>query len=376
MKLKILKTKLKEGLNIIERIIVKSLTLPILNNILIKTEKNFVNLSSTNLEIGIKWWALAKIEKEGSIVIPTKILSEFLTFMEDKPIFLTAENQVLNIESETHQTKIKGLNPDDFPIIPTVPPHEIITLNTVNFCRSLEQIVHIPTLSSARPEISGVYLSFQKKSITMVATDSFRLGEKKITLKNNNPLPKEVSLILPQRTVKELINIFGEKDKELKIYLSPNQILFETEIEETPHPEVQFVSKIIEGEYPDYKTILPTKFSTQITLDKNEFLNQSRAASLFASKINEIKLKTDSKKGKLDIFSQNPDLGEYRSSVFSKIQGRDSQISFNSRFLIDGLLNISNPKVVLQLNGEEEAAILKGVDDESYIYLVMPIKAT
>jgi len=374
MKLKILQTKLREGLNIVERIIVKSLTLPILNNILIKTEKNFLNLSSTNLEIGIKWWALSKIEKEGSVVIPTKILSDFLGFLKEEPIILTAENQILSIESEKLQTKIKGFNPDDFPIIPSISSQEIITLNGTKFCRGLEQIVQIPILSSARPEISGIFLSFQKNLITMVATDSFRLGEKKISLKPSLPLQKEFSLILPQRTAKELINIFGGKNRDLKIYFSPNQILFESEMEETPHPETQLVSKLIEGEYPDYKTILPTKFTTQITLNRNEFLSQLRAASLFASKINEIKLKTDTKKKEMEIFSQNPDLGEYHSTLFGKIQGRDLEISFNFRFLIDGILNIENPEVILQSNGEEEAAILKGVDDESYIYLVMPIK--
>lgn len=376
MKLKILKSKLKEGLNIIERIIVKSLTLPILNNILIRTEKNFINLSSTNLEIGIKWWALSKVEKEGSIVIPTKILSDFLSFLKEEPITLTAENQILNIEAKNHQTKIKGFSSDDFPIIPSFSSQEMIILNSVNFCKGLEQIVQIPILSSARPEISGIYLVFQKNSITMVATDSFRLGEKKITLKRDNQFQKEISLILPQKTAKELVNIFGSKDKEIKIYFSPNQILFETEMEETPHPEIQLVSKLIEGEYPDYKTILPTKFTTQITLNRDEFLNQLRAASIFASKINEIKLKTDLKKGEINIFSQNPDLGEYHSSIISKIRGKDLQISFNFRFLIDGILNIKSPQVILQLNGEEEAAILEGVDNESYIYLVMPIKAS
>lgn len=374
MKLKILKDKLKEGLSIIERITVKSLTLPILNNILIKTEKNFINLSSTNLEIGIKWWGLAKIEQEGSVVIPSKIVSDFVNFLDEGPINLEIKNQDLNIETKKYQTKIRGFNPEDFPIIPQVLSQEIININSSTFCQGLEQIVQIPILSSARPEISGVYLCFQKNLITMVATDSFRLGEKKIFFKKYPPLQKEFSLILPQKTAKEIINIFGEKNKELKIYFSPNQILFELEMEETPHPEIQLVSKLIEGEYPDYKTILPEKFTTQITLDKNEFLNQLRAASLFASKINEVKLKTKIKEGKVEILSQNPDLGEHHSSLFAKIKGKELEISFNFRFLIDGLLNIKSSEVVFELKGEEEAAILKGVDDESYIYLVMPIK--
>jgi len=374
MIIKVLQNKLKEGLNIIERITIKSLTLPILNNILIKTEKNFLNLSSTNLEIGIQWWNLAKVEKEGAIVVPAKILSDFISFLEDGPIKLEVKNQTLAIETEKYSTKIKGLSPEEFPIIPQVSSNESINLESRLFCDSLKQIVQIPILSSARPEISGVYLYFQKNLVKMVTTDSFRLGEKKIFLKEPLPIQKEYSCILPQRTAKEIINIFGEKEGECKIFFSPNQILFESQMVETPHPEIQIVSKLIEGEYPDYQTILPQKFATEIILNKNEFLNQLRAASIFASKINEIKLKTDGKKGLVEISSQNPDLGEYRSTIFAKIKGKEIGISFNFRFLIDGLLNIPGPEISFELNSEEEAAVLRGVGDQSYLYLVMPIK--
>jgi DNA polymerase-3 subunit beta len=376
MKLKILQSKLREGLNIVERIITKSLTLPILNNILFKTEKNFLNLSSTNLEIGIKWWNLAKIEKEGAIVIPTRILSDFIGFLNEGPLNLEVNNQVLIIETEKYSTKIKGFNPEEFPIIPQISTLESVDLDNASFCDGLNQIVQIPILSSARPEISGVYLSFQKNLIKMVATDSFRLGEKKIFLKEMLPIQKEYSCILPQRAAKEIINIFGEKRGNLKIYFSPNQILFESLMEEASHPEVQLVSKLIEGEYPDYQAILPEKFAAQIIVNKTEFLNHLKAASIFASKINEIRLKTDSKKGKIEIFSQNPDLGEYHSSIFGKIKGKEIDISFNFRFLIDGLLNVKSPEVIFELNSGEEAAVLKGADDPSYIYLVMPIKPT
>lgn len=376
MNLKILQSKLREGLNIVERIITKSLTLPILNNILFKTEKNFLNLSSTNLEIGIKWWNLAKIEREGAIVIPTRILSDFIGFLNEGPLNLEVNNQVLIIETEKYSTKIKGFNPEEFPIIPQISASEAIDLDNASFCDGLNQIVQIPILSSARPEISGIYLSFQKNLIKMVATDSFRLGEKKIFLKETLPLQKEYSCILPQRAAKEIVNIFGEKRGNLKIYFSPNQILFESLMEEASHPEVQLVSKLIEGEYPDYQAILPEKFAAQIIVNKTEFLNHLKAASIFASKINEIRLKTDGKKGKIEIFSQNPDLGEYRSSIFSKIKGKEIDISFNFRFLIDGLLNVKSPEVIFELNSGEEAAVLKGADDPSYIYLVMPIKPT
>jgi DNA polymerase-3 subunit beta len=374
MTIKILKSKLKEGLNIVERITSKSLTLPILNNILLKAERNFLNLSSTNLEIGIKWWGLAKVEKEGMIVIPSKVLSDFLNFLEEGPVNLEVEDQILKVKSEKFETKIKGFNPEEFPIIPEFSPLETVSVQNKVLSDSLKQVVQIPVLSSARPEISGIFFNFQKNLIKIVSTDSFRLGEKKIFFKENLPIQKEYSFILPQRTAKEIINIFGDRENESKIFLSSNQILFESQMTETPHPEVQIFSKLIEGEYPDYQAILPKKFSTQIILNKNEFLNQLRAASIFASKINEIRLKTNQKEGRVEISSQNPDLGEYHSKIFANIKGKEIEISFNFRFLIDGLLNIEKPEIVFELNGPEEAAVLKGVEDESYLYLVMPIK--
>lgn len=376
MKLKILQNKLKKGLSIVERISVKSLTLPILNNILIKAEKNFLNLSSTDLEIGIKWWGLAKIEKEGVIVVPVRVFSNFIGLLPEKPINLKVEKQTLIIESEKYSTKIKGLSPEEFPIIPQITEGESIIIDGLSFCQGLNQVIQIPILSSARPEISGIYFSFQKNLIKIVATDSFRLGEKKLFLRKTLPLHREYSLILPQKAAKEIVNIFSEKEEKLKIYFSANQILFESLMEETSHPKIRLISRLIEGEYPDYQAIFPKKSETQIILKKNEFLNQLRTASLFASKMNEVRLKTDIKKGEIEIFSQNPDLGEYRSSLPGKISGKEIEVSFNYRFLVDGLLNIKSSEVLFELNGEEGPSILKPVADPSYVYLVMPIKAS
>ena len=376
MKLKILKSKLKEGLSIVERITTKSLTLPILNTVLLQAEKNFLNLSTTDLEVGIRWWNLAKIEKEGAITVPARVFSNFIGLLEEKPVDLEVKNQTLVIESEKYQTKIKGFNPEEFPIIPKITEGELVDIDNILFCQGLNQVVQIPILSSARPEISGVYLYFQKDLVKIVATDSFRLGEKKLFFEKKLPLLQEYSLILPQRAAKEIVNIFGEQKGELKIYFSANQILFEFPMEETAHPKIQLVSKLIEGEYPNYQAIFPKESETKIVLGKNEFLNQLKAASLFASKMNEVRLKTNRKKEEIEIFSQNPELGEYQSSLSGKITGEESEVSFNYRFLIDGLSNIKSSEVIFELNGEEGPAVLKPVADTSYVYLVMPVKAS
>ncbi|MBM3258070.1 MAG: hypothetical protein FJZ05_02575, partial [Candidatus Nealsonbacteria bacterium] len=217
MKITILKDKLKEGISIVEKISAKSTSLPILNNILISAEKNFLNLSATDLEISIKWWALVKTEKEGNVAIPSKILSSFVSFLPNKSVGIELKGFDLKVDCENYQTILKGVDPEDFPIIPKVSSEEKVEIPIKKFCQSLASVVDIASLSSAKPEISGVYFLFQKNMIIMAATDSFRLGEKKIYLDSSNNASKEYSFILPQKAAKEIINIFNEKEGTLTI---------------------------------------------------------------------------------------------------------------------------------------------------------------
>jgi DNA polymerase-3 subunit beta len=377
MKLLILQEKLKEGLGIVGRATTKSLSLPILNNILLKTEKNFLNLSATDLEIGIEWWALAKVEKEGKIVVPTQVFSSFINLLPNKKVEFKQKDAVLNIECENYKTQLKGYSTEDFPIIPQVSEGEMVSVSSKEFCQGLNQVVGVASSSTTRPEISGIYLFFENNIIKMVATDSFRLGEKTLSLPKSTNLRQQYALIVPQKAAKEVINIFGEQEEDLRIYLSPNQILFETTIPETPsHPKVHLVSRLIEGEYPNYQEIIPKKFSTQVVFPKDEFLNQIKTASLFSGKVNEIKLKVDPKKQRVEVSSQSIDVGEHQSFFSAKAKGKVIETSFNYRFLVDGLLNIKNPQVTLELNDEEGPGVLKPVGDPSYLYIVMPIKAS
>jgi len=374
MKLTILKESLKEGVGTVERISQKTLTLPILQNILFETEKNFLKLSTTNLESGMVWRGLAKVEKDGRICVPTRFFSSFLSLLPPKPINLMVSDLTLDLRCENYQTKIKGANPDEFPIIPQLKDGEFININCAKFCQALNQILNIPSPSMTRPEISGVFFSFQNDLIKIVATDSFRLAEKKLSLKNN--LSKEYSLILPQATAREVVNVFGEKGGDLKIYLSPNQIFFEYMMQEVDQPQIQFTSKLIEGEYPNYQEIIPKKYNTKLILQKEEFLNQVKTAGLFSGKINEVKLKITPKNKKIEILSQNPDLGEYESALAGKIEGKEVTAAFNHRFLIDGISGIKHKEIIFELTDEEGAAVLKPADGEDYLYIIMPIKST
>jgi len=375
MKLTILQEQLKRGLNIIERASAKSFSLPILNNVLIKTEKNFLNLISTDLELAIRWCSFAKIEEGGEVVTPINIFSNFIKLLPNKKVLLEKRDNFLIIESENIKNQIKIFPPEDFPIIPQIPKEDYIEIETKSFCEGLSQVVDVATPSQTRPEISGVYFSLQKDGLKITATDSFRLAEKtifpdKIKKQTGN---KEASFILPQKTAKEIVNIFSEDENNIKIYFSPNQVLFEDQIIEIPHPNTQLISRLIEGEYPAYQEIIPKKYQTQVILNKNEFLNQIKIAALFSGKVSEIKFKIIPQKNGLEIFSQNIDLGQHSSFLAGKIKGEPMEITFNHRFLIDGLLNIKTSEVILELNKNDEPAVLKPMADSTYLYVVMPI---
>ena len=372
MKTVILKENLKEGVGVVERIAQKSLSLPILNNILIKGEKNLLSLTATNLEIGIRWWSLSKNEKEGEIVIPARLFSGFISFLPDGPLELRAEELFLNIRSGKYKSRIKGFSPEEFPILPQVNKEEGVGISGLEFCQALSQVFDVTSSSLSRTEISGVFFQFQKEQIKIVATDSFRLAEKKIFFKS--PLDKEYSFILPQLTAREIINVFGENKGEIKIYFSPNQVLFESMLGEVKHPHIHLISRLVEGDFPDYQTIIPKKFETRAVISRNEFLNQIKSASLFSGKISEVKLSVLPQTEKIEVSSQSPDAGEYQSFLPGKIKGKPISASFNYRFLTEGLLKIKTPEVVFELINGEEPAVLKPAGAEDFLYVVMPIK--
>ncbi len=375
MKLSILKENFLTGLNVVNRATSRSITLPILNNILLSAEKNFLGLSATDLELGVKYWTLSGVEKEGAITIPAKFLVSLINFVSDKKINLEVKNDILYLEGKDYKNQIKGLKAEEFPLIPEVKSDKVLEVDGRILSEGLSQIIDTTSPSQARPEISGVYFFLTKDLMEMAATDSFRLAEKKISLAKPS-FAQDFSLIVPSKTIREIINIFGESSKKLKIYFSPNQIMFESKITETPHPQIQIISRLIEGEYPDYKEIIPKKFRTKLILQKQDFLNQIKSASLFSGKINEIKLKVDPGQGMLEIFAQNPDLGQSKSQIKGKIKGDKIEASFNYRFLIGGLSNIKSKEVIFELNGGEGPGVLKPIGDESFIYVVMPIKSS
>jgi DNA polymerase-3 subunit beta len=360
-----LQENLKSNLNIAQNIIGRNLTLPILNNLLLETENNRLKISATNLEMGINTWTMGKIEKRGSITCPAKILAGFINNLPNKKIELEVKNNNLMIKCENYKANLRGLPAEDFPIIPKIKEPILADIKIGVLKDGLSQVVGSAALSELRPEISGILFVFEKNNLKLVATDSFCLAEK--TVFEINKKTDFNQLIVPQRTIQELIRILSEKEGELRIISDGSQVLFETE-------GVQLVSRLIDGKYPDYQQIIPKDFSLQATIEREQLLNVVRIAGIFSSKINDVKFSLQS--GRLEVLSQDPDLGENKSQLEAKIKGKGLEISFNYRYLLDGLGNIATKEIFLGLNNESSAAIIRPVGDDSYLYVVMPIKTT
>ncbi|MFA5087006.1 MAG: DNA polymerase III subunit beta [Candidatus Paceibacterota bacterium] len=378
MNFTILTKEFKKGIGFTEKITGRNLTLPILDNLLIETLPNFLKISSTDLELGIQWWGLCKTEKEGKIAIPAKLLSQVVNTLSEEKIDIKEKNNTLIIEGKNYKTQVKGVSADDFPIIPSFGKDLFIEINANKLKEGLVGVVNVASVSQIRPEISGVYFSFEKEQVKIVATDSFRLAEKVLSFGNKggykNTFKNPIAFILPQKAAKELINILSETEKDIKIYTSESQVLFETFLTGVDHPEINLISRQIEGEYPSYGEIIPKEAKTKVILNKEDFTKQIKTAGIFGGRTNEVVLKIDPKSKEMEIYSQDSEMGESNLSLPAKSEGAELKVSFNWKFILEGLENIKSSELSFEMQGNDGPSVIKPIGDPSYLYVVMPIK--
>ena len=369
MKVICLQEKLKKALNIAERVTGKNVNLPILSNVLLETEKGRLKISATDLEMGLRTWISSKVEKEGKTSVSVGILSNFISSLPQEKTYLELKGKYdLEVKCENFKAIIKGLDPNDFPIIPQIKSEPSLVIKSENLQKGLLQIYQAATFSEVRPEISGVYFYLTKeKLLKMVATDSFRLAEK--TLKKfETKQSKELSFIVPLKTIVELVRILDGFSGNVKITIKENQVLFDID-------DIHLVSRLIEGRFPDYQRIIPTEFETTSVIDREKLIEAIRIASLFAGKINDVSLNFLPPE-KIEISSESQEVGSHQSSLKAEVSGKKNKLTFNYKYLLDGLNNIDKERVVFEVKGSEEPAKLKPFNDLSYLYIVMPVRNT
>jgi len=369
MKLICLQEKLFPILSAVSRIAsLNKSGLPILNNILLSTENSYLKLVATNLEIAIEGKLRAKIEKEGNITIPSQIFNNYISSLPKENINLEVKDNELLIKTKSQKAKIKAISSEEIPIIPQPIKKEKIVLKSDDFKKALKQTLFAIGEKEARVEISGALFSLAGKNLTIVGTDSYRLIEKTIKVKENDYQGKE--LIIPKKTLEEVLRIIKDEDKEdIFIYPSENQILFS-------YQDFSLVSQIISSDFPNYKEIIPKNFKTKIIFRKESLLQIIKTASLFArSGINDLKIKFLPKEEKIIISSLNNQVGENEAELKVEISGNNNDVSFNYQYLLDGLLNLGGDELSLEIIDSNLPGVIRSTSDDSFLYLIMPIKS-
>jgi len=375
MKLIILQENLKRGLNIVGHATTKNINLPILNNILIKTEEGNIKFISTNLEIGIIHQVRGKIEKDGEFTIDSKLITEYVSLLTGgEKVKIEEKENELKVECGSYKTKIKGESAKEFPLIPTISKNDYFSCDLNDFRKALNSVVFAVSNSENRIELTGVLFSFNKDKLNLAATDSYRLAERELNIKTNTNI-NEQKIIVPAKTIQELLRVLNNFDGEnqigdegmvVKFYLSENQILFTVD-------SVDLISRLISGNYPDYKQIIPTKSQTETLVNRSELIRAVKASALFSKTgVNDVTLLFTKSNIIVSAFSGSS--GESQVEVEAEIRGEDNEITINYRYLLDGLNNIEGEKVKLGILNNTTPCILRPEKDNSYLYIVMPIR--
>ncbi|MFZ5982413.1 MAG: DNA polymerase III subunit beta [Patescibacteria group bacterium] len=377
--------KFKKAISNIERVVSKQNTLPILNNVLIRVKKGALFFLATNLEIGEVIRIGARVEKEGEIAIPAKILANFINNLpkNSENLEISIDNQNLKINNVNTKTIIRGLNGTDFPLIPERSSEMIISFNSGDLRDIINRLMTSVSLGDVRPELGGINLIMNPEEIYFASTDSFRLSEARLNLEGKIKQPeiyqaliqKKNDLIVPAGTFLEVSRIIqNNEDEEIGMAIEDGQIFFEMS-------GIRLVSRVINGRYPEYKHIMPKEYQIRAVANKDELANMIRIASIFGkNKATEISLKINIKNQTLVIQGRSSEIGENSSRVGADIVGGDLEIVLNARYLIDGLSNITTKQVAVLFNSDTSPIALKEIDEksgevlESYVYIVMPIK--
>ncbi len=366
MKLIILRTNLLEALGSVERAIGENINLPILKNFLVRALGGGIEFVSTNLEIAVERKTAGKVIEEGEAAIPFSIFNSIVRNLATERITIEREKDKIMVSSDNYESVIQDEDPKEFPIIPRIADTErFLKVKTEQLKDVLRNISLSVQYSTIRPEISGVYLSQSNGTLSFVGTDGFRLSEVVIGESSFSSTMDDFSLIIPLRTVQEVVRMFNGVE-ELSIFTDSNQILFESDGE-------KIISRIIDGSFPDYKSVIPKDFKTTVSLDKNEFLNSLKLVSAFSGKANDVSLKTGENGKFLEISASDATLGKNVYKIPAKIKGDGFVVVFNWRYLLDGLKTYRGDEVDFRVSLDKPAAITSPKEPNA-IYIVMPIK--
>jgi len=365
MKLKVTQSNLNRALSVVSRVAASRTTLPILSNILIKAEKNSLTVSATNLEIGITCTVVGKVDEQGSITVPARLMTEFVSNLPDGNIDIKLDNQSLHIKSGKYQSTINGIPSDDFPTLPEIGGGSVGSIPANELKKALQQTVFAASSDEARQVLTAVYTHTYEGSMYVVATDSYRLAERRL---NSNE--GEFGLLVPANTYQELLRAIDDSTDEVQYSYDESQMMFR-------YGDVQIISRLINGNYPDYRQLIPREGEIEFSVARDDFINITKVSSLFAKEsAGSITLDVDEDTQEVSIRSIASQVGENTSRAEAKVKG-SGNVTLNSRYLLDALNAYSGDTINFRFSSTTSPCVITSADkkDADYLHVVMPLRS-
>ncbi len=367
MKFSVTQDNLIKGLQIVNRVATTRATLPILGNILLTTDNGQLKLVSTDLELAIDTHIRASIGSEGAITVPARTFTDFVTNNSDETIEFSLKDTVLTAKSAHFTADIKGIDAVEFPTIPTIETKDAIDIPAPIFKEAIAQTVFASTADETRPVLSGVAFFINGRELKMVATDSYRLAEKKITLQKDEPAN---TIIVPARTLLEINRLITEDMAQVSLSLDKHQLV-------ATCGETHIVSRLIEGSFPAYEAIIPKKLETNATMSRHEFIGALKVASLFSrDSAYNVTFKVGNES--VELKSVSAQIGASTANVVASVAGPEVTMSFNARFILDALQVITSEAIQFQVQNPKDntwyPGILTSAEDTQYQYVIMPLR--
>ena len=373
MKLTCLQENLNRGLSIVGRAVATKTTLPITNNVLLATDEGRLKLVATNLEMAISYWMGAKIEDEGAITVPARLLTEFVSSLPSDTIsiHLSPQTKTLGLKCARFEARISGIDAKEFPPIPSVDEGITTEVEVEALRQAINQVVFAAATEESRPVLTGVCTQFENKTLTLAAADGFRLAVFKMPIKDK--VSQKIEVIIPARTLAELNRLMGDQEEAVTITLNPNksQVLFRLK-------STELVSQLVQGTFPNYAQLIPQSYNTRMIVSVADFLRATKTASIFArdgSGIVRLVITPggESNPGKLSVSARSEEIGDDVGEIDATVEGADAKIAFNGKYLTDVLSVLRESQVALETTSPSSPGLLRPVGTDNYTHVVMPM---
>ena len=372
MKASVSQQQLAQGLGVVSRAVSPRSTLPVLGNVLLATDEGRLRLAATNLELGISCWIGAQIQEEGSITVPARLLADLVSTLPNDTVHLSVNISTctLTVNCGASNTDIKGIDAQEFPPMPATDMSEGVLIKVADFKEMIQQVTFASSSDEARPVLQGAQTTITGNEITMAATDGFRISVRKVQLEDSGR--KQQTMIIPARALNEVARIATDPDGMVSMIVPAGrgQVVFRLD-------SAELVSQLIDGNFPDYRVIVPRSFKSHTIVSTAAFLKACRQAEIIARNGNNVVRlnltpNTD-KPGQVEVSAQSEETGSNETQIDATIDGPGLVIAFNVRFLREALEVIKTPNLVLETNDHKSPARVQPVGDENFLHIIMPM---